>query len=205
MPSPTFISIIKRRNQIIKVFQAAYLLLTGITAVGIWSLYSVNQFALFFVDVGYLFGKIAILVYVFTVLPGIFRRLKIQSDPVALIMVFRRQLGIFMYLFVFAHFWFLFGIALVKSGQPPTTIPPYIVFGMLANYFLLALAVTSNDWATKKLGVWWNRIHSLTYVIVWLIFAHVALIRFSVWTVIIGATALAVLFSHLYPRFIKRV
>ena len=204
MPSPTFISIVKKQKQITQFFYILFIVQILLTVIGMWSLYTGNSFAYTFVDIGYLFGKAAIVVYILTLIPGICRRLKFQAEPIALLMIFRRQVGILMYLLVFAHFWFLFGIDVLLSGSFPLPPQPQVIFGMLANYILFALAITSNDWATKKLGIWWNRLHKLTHIALWLIFAHVAFIDFSIWTVLMGGTGIVVLFSHLYPRLQKQ-
>lgn len=205
MPSSLFLSVVKNRATILTISKVSYLVTIVLTIVGAWSIYQVNEQAIFFVDLAYRAGQLAILCYVATVLPGIYRRFKLQSEWVAILMIYRRYIGIQMYLLVMMHFWFMMGVDIFLMGNlPPFPPQPFLVAGMLANYLLFAMAVTSNDIATKKLGIWWNRIHSLTYGAVWLIFLHVALVKISVWSVLIGVTGVALLLSHLYPRILAK-
>jgi DMSO/TMAO reductase YedYZ heme-binding membrane subunit len=146
------------------------------------------------------FGQIALVTYCITTIPGIFRRFGIFHKSVSIIMIFRRYIGIMTYMFVLLHvsiqrlfFWMQGHVGLV-----PTEV--FQLAGFIAFLILFSLFITSNDWSVSKLGKWWHVIHNLTYIIAWLIFAHVALQRLSVWTFIIGFTSLAVLSSHIYAK-----
>lgn len=205
MPSSLFLSVMSKQKQGIVLFKILYILVCLFTLFGIWSLYTFNNYALFVLSTGKTFGQAAILVYILTLLPGIARRLHIQHELLQILMVYRRYIGILMYLFVFTHLWFLYGVDVIASGSVYFPIPWYIVMGIIAHSLLLLLFVTSNDVSTKKLGIWWNRIHQVTYVAVWFIFLHVALHNImqqtiSIWTILIGITSFLVLASHLYPK-----
>ena len=49
---------------------------------------------------------------------------------------------------------------------------PYRVLGLVSFYILLAMALTSNDRAVRKLGKNWKRLHNLIYVVLVLILIH---------------------------------
>jgi len=83
---------------------------------------------------------------------------------------FRRTIGLFAFVYVLLHLtnyvvtdqwfdWAAIGKDILKR--------PFITVGMAAFVLLVPLAVTSTNWALRKLGpVRWRRLHRLTYVIV---------------------------------------
>ena len=83
---------------------------------------------------------------------------------------FRRTIGLFAFAYVLLHLtnyvvtdqwfdWAAIGKYILKR--------PFITVGMLAFVLLVPLAVTSTNWALRKLGpVRWRRLHRLTYLIV---------------------------------------
>ena len=83
---------------------------------------------------------------------------------------FRRTIGLFAFAYVLLHLtnyvvtdqwfdWAAIGKDILKR--------PFITVGMLAFVLLVPLAVTSTNWALRKLGpVRWRRLHRLTYLIV---------------------------------------
>lgn len=50
----------------------------------------------------------------------------------------------------------------------------------------------------KRLGKWWGRLHMVAYVIIWLVFAHVALEEIGPLTLLIGLYAIAEWVSLIY-------
>ena len=87
----------------------------------------------------------------------------------------RRQLGLWCFAYVVLHLsaylvfvlgldWSQLGVELRKR--------PYIIVGSLAFLCLLALAVTSNRYSQRRLGVRWKRLHRLVYVILGLGLLH---------------------------------
>lgn len=87
----------------------------------------------------------------------------------------RRQLGLWCFAYVVMHLsgytafilgfdWSQLGIELRKR--------PYIIVGVLGFLGLLALAVTSNRYSQRRLGVRWKRLHRLVYVILGLGLLH---------------------------------
>lgn len=187
---------VKNRERIITTCKILYAILLLVSLIGSISLYKRDGYAQQFLTFGITAGQISLVLYVITLIPGVARRLQFQHKLISLIMIFRRYLGILMYLFVFIHMWFLFGLTVFKSGVMPPNLALYEWMGILSHAIVLILALTSNDVATKKLGVWWGRIHSLTYVAVGLIFLHVYLQSISVWSVLAGIALGLVILSH---------
>lgn len=79
----------------------------------------------------------------------------------------RRQLGLWCFASVVLHMlaygffvldfdWAQLGVELVRR--------PYIIVGSLAFLCLLALAVTSNRYSQRRLGVRWKKLHKLSYL-----------------------------------------
>ena len=144
-------------------------------------------------------GEIAILFFIFSSIPGIVRRFGYFNKLVSILMIFRRYIGIATYLFVLIHSSFVRIVPWIARIFPLNPVEVYVMFGVAAHVLLFLLFITSNDLSINKLGIWWHRIHDLMYVIVWIIFLHVALVKISIWTILIGATAIAQAAS-----FIKR-
>ena len=133
---------------------------------------------------GPLFGQIAVILYMLTLVPGIITRLQWKqtvTQPVASILIlFRRHLGILMFITAFLHLTFKSTLPYLASFnfQPPPGLQPlltYQIIGAVGWSLLFPLWLTSNDWSFKKLGKWWKRIHRLTYIALFFIFLHVVL------------------------------
>lgn len=87
----------------------------------------------------------------------------------------RRQLGLWCFAYVMLHLtgylafilgfdWSQLGVELRKR--------PYIIVGALGFLGLLALAVTSNRYSQRKLGVRWKKLHRLVYLVLGLGLLH---------------------------------
>ncbi|QKV62508.1 protein-methionine-sulfoxide reductase heme-binding subunit MsrQ [Pseudomonas sp. 43A] len=87
----------------------------------------------------------------------------------------RRQLGLWCFTYVVLHLcsymafilgfdWSQLAVELRKR--------PYIIVGALGFLGLLALAVTSNRYSQRRLGVRWKKLHRLVYVILGLGLLH---------------------------------
>lgn len=198
-----FLFAVKYRERFITLFKCIFVLLVGTTVIGGRSLYYNDNYAPLFYDLGGTAGKVAILLYCFTLIPGIARRFVIKNKLISILMIYRRYIGLAMFFTVLMHFWFMRGVDWFFRGIP---FAPALfeLFGITGGIILLCMAVTSNDWSTKRLGVWWGRIHSITYVLVWIIFLHVALQTLNEWAVLLGLTGTAVIISRLYSRLKTR-
>ncbi|SNT06955.1 sulfoxide reductase heme-binding subunit YedZ [Tropicimonas sediminicola] len=82
---------------------------------------------------------------------------------------FRRAIGLLGFYYIAAHL----AVWLVLDVQIPAQIwgdilkRPYITIGMVAFVLMIPLALTSNNWALRRLGgERWRRLHRLTYLVV---------------------------------------
>lgn len=80
---------------------------------------------------------------------------------------FRRALGLMAFMFISLHFltWSVLDLGLRWSViLTDLTKRPYIIIGFAALLMLIPLAITSNNYAIKKLGgLRWRRLHWLAY------------------------------------------
>ncbi len=160
--------------------------------------------------VGTWFGRGALILYVLTLLPGIIRRVQFLVDvtiPIARILtMFRRHLGILMFLLVFVHMGFVYLMPLGFTNQLSLGNLPLEVghiFGITAFIMLFPLWITSNDISLRILGPVRNTIHRLTYVILFIIFLHVSFFNKS-WAVVLGILSIALLFSWARHLWLQR-
>lgn len=194
---------IRRREHTITGFKILYILLFAVLLLGTRATYLRDEAAISYYALALNSGRAAIIVYILTTIPGISKRFGIRHKLISLLMIFRRYIGITMYLLALYHFWIVKGVGVLFHALPLFPIVLFQSMGVTAATLLFLLFATSNDVMLSKLKVWWYRIHELTYVAVWFIFLHVALQRISIWTILIGLTAIAQVSSHLYNKFHK--
>ena len=91
------------------------------------------------------------------------------------LITYRRPLGLTAFYYACVH---LFGYSFINYGLDTKLIlqdmqsSPYIIAGMLAFCLLVPLAVTSTQWAIRRLGKYWRLLHRLIYVAVTLGIIH---------------------------------
>lgn len=87
----------------------------------------------------------------------------------------RRQLGLWCFAYVVLHLcaylFFVLGLDWSQLGVELRK-RPYIIVGSLGFLCLLALAVTSNRYSQKRLGVRWKKLHRLVYLVLGLGLLH---------------------------------
>lgn len=195
-----YLWVVKRRNPIVYTLVGINCLLVIIWFVAFQAIVMQKGDPGWFYGNALEIGQTGLVFYMLTTIPGIVRRFGRFSKPVSLLMMFRRYIGIMTFMLIFLHASIerLFVWMQGRVGLIPTEL--FQLAGFLGFCILLSLFLTSNDWSVSKLGKWWHTIHNLTYTAVWLILAHVALQRLSIWSVLIGITAAAQLSSHLYAR-----
>jgi len=158
------------------------------------------------IKLGKLFGTLAALVFIATITPGIIRRFKLKGllkDLQIYGTGIRAHTGVLMFLLAFAHYVFVKIIPLFPKIQEISEVPVFEYFGLLALYFCIPLAFTSNLYLKKKMKKNWNRLHSLVYLIVWFIFLHVALVGELGIAILIGLTAILETLSLIYEKLEK--
>lgn len=116
---------------------------------------------------------ITVILYALTLIPGIVHTVAKQfsgNKIVKLLTRYRRQLGIFTFIFGLSH-----GIAILvvaKVNFSDTGIYLKYFQGLLLLLILFLLAITSNNWSVRHLKSNWKRIHQLTYLVVFLTIWH---------------------------------
>jgi sulfoxide reductase heme-binding subunit YedZ len=79
---------------------------------------------------------------------------------------FRRAIGVMAFVYVALHLlvWLFLDVQLPAQIWTDIVKRPYITIGMAGFVLLLPLALTSSDWAVRRLGpVRWRRLHRLAY------------------------------------------
>jgi len=83
----------------------------------------------------------------------------------------RRAVGLASFVFVLAHLllvmmsYFSWDISRLISSPAP-------IFGTLATLVFIPLAITSSDYALRKLGIWWKRIQRFNYLAFVFVLGH---------------------------------
>lgn len=147
---------------------------------GGWQLQLQTPVSFLLYELGVKAGEVALVLYLATLLPGIFQRMKWLPLWVALVMPFRRHVGILMFLMACMHYSFVVLLPIVFGVVAPV-VTATTSLGLLALLSLLPLWLTSNDVSKKTLGKWWKRLHRLTYLALLLLFGHVA-VQISKWS-----------------------
>lgn len=191
-------AILKYKNTIIKLFQ-----LTEVSIVVVWCVvaaaFAQNRDLLAVVyETGIELGEFAILFYCSTLVPGILQRLNLFTTLRVIMMLFRRHLGIMTFLLIWLHMSWGSTLPLISfygvSLKALSVLSVSQWLGLSAFTLLVPLFITSNDYSVKKLGKAWKSVHKLTYVVLFLVFLHVALIE-SKWLLVIVPTMIAWIFS----------
>jgi len=127
-------------------------------------------------NLGKLAGTASILVFCVTILPGILRRFKVSGflKNLQLILIpIRAHLGVYMFFLALTHYIFV-KIVPTISLQLPLDFKFFEILGLISFLLSIPLALTSTLMAKKYLKQKWQKLHNLTYAILWFIFAHVA-------------------------------
>jgi sulfoxide reductase heme-binding subunit YedZ len=75
----------------------------------------------------------------------------------------RKPLGLWAFAFASIHFVDYFGLPPYDLEWLQNLTQPFILLGIAALILLTLLAVTSNQWAMRRLKKWWKRLHRLVY------------------------------------------
>lgn len=82
------------------------------------------------------------------------------------LMPFRRAIGLTAFFYVTAHLlvWAVLDVQTLSAIWADIVKRPYVTIGMAGFILLVPLAITSNDWAIRRLGAqWWRWLHKLVY------------------------------------------
>lgn len=180
MPAPWMISLqkwlIQVKPQLIFLFQVAEGFVVAAWLVGATLFVLEPTWRVWLYDLGRQFGVLALGLYLATLVPGIMQRLQFLPLIAAMIMPFRRHLGILMFLTACVHMSLTSSLFYIAAGVP-LALNWGQVAGLSTLSVLLPLWLTSNDPSQKYLGKNWKRLHKLTYVALFLVFAHLVLFQ----------------------------
>lgn len=180
-----FAYIVPRKGKIITGFKAVYFLISVFAFFAARSLYYQDGNASLFYGLGVNSGQAALVCYIITLIPGMMGRYGVRNKFLSLLTIFRRYVGILMYLFALMHSFLVRWVFFI-STRIFIPLVLFEIFGLTALTLLFFLFITSNEYSVVKLGKWWSRIHKLTYIAMGFIFLHVALQRVSIWSVAMG-------------------
>jgi len=81
------------------------------------------------------------------------------------LMRFRRTIGVMSYLYISVHLlvWLVLDVQVLSLIWQDIVKRPYITIGMLAFVAMTPLALSSNNYAVRKLGPLWRKLHRLVY------------------------------------------
>jgi len=194
----------KHKKVIIFTLYGQYIYLFGLTIYAAYLTYHQIDRAVVY-EWGKASGDIALIYFCLSILPGIARRFGIRTQITQILMLFRRQIGISVFLFGFFHYSAIRLFPILFAGVPLNLHPPlFEVFGFLSLYPMTLLFLTSNDVSVRTMKTWWRRVHSLVYILTWTIFLHVVLQSGGVMAWVIGAFAFLEAGSLVYPRLRKK-
>ncbi len=91
---------------------------------------------------------------------------------------FRRAIGLIAFFYVTMHLlvWLVLDVQIPAQIWADIVKRPYITVGMIGFACLVPLALTSNNWSVRTLGVKWRKLHKLTYLAVLLGALHFVLL-----------------------------
>lgn len=185
--------VVKNKELIKRLFHWLWYALVASIAFGIvFSLRSPDKIFLLY-EPGKKLGAAALSFYLVGLLPGILKRTKWLTPIQVSLMLFRRHFGVTMFLAGIGHSLYTTLLRVLIVGAPLVQQIEY-TFGLLALLVTFPLWLTSNDTSQKYLGKKWKWLHRLTYLILLLLFGHVALQQ-KRWAYLVGFVLLLELYS----------
>lgn len=159
------------------------------TLIKIWYTLLVSWFVFFLFSVrsmkvqewlawGSFSASVSLVLFWITLLPGILKRFQIAGPFLPLrisVMLYRRQLGIGMYVLALTHYWWSRMLPLMAFGGNIWNFSPFELMGVGAFTLLTPVFFTSNEWSVRFFGKFWHTIHALVYIVIWLLFLHVGM------------------------------
>ncbi|MBD2665151.1 ferric reductase domain protein transmembrane component domain [Richelia sinica FACHB-800] len=122
-----------------------------------------------------IFGFLSVICYALTLLPTsvkiVFPQFK-KAKFISQLLKHRRQLGVLAFLLACYHAFLL----ILKRNIDLLDLQTYglILDGIATLFIFMLLALTSNDWCTKKMKKNWRLLHQLTYTAMFLLFWHIS-------------------------------
>ncbi|KUF10430.1 protein-methionine-sulfoxide reductase heme-binding subunit MsrQ [Pseudoponticoccus marisrubri] len=125
---------------------------------------------------------------------------------------FRRAIGLMAFFYVTLHLlvWLVLDVQIAAQIWADILKRPYITIGMAGFGLLIPLALTSNNWAVRRLGPRWRQLHKLTYGAVLLGGVHYLMLSkgfqlepLLYLAAILGLLSLRLRFGRLFGRFVR--
>lgn len=205
MFSNLFNALVRKKIRVIRLFQLLWFIIGACFIAAARSINSPDpESYLYWYSIAVLSGQTGLIFFVITLLPGIFKRFGIRNRILGILMIFRRYLGISMFLFAAFHGLIVSLLPRLLNGTI-LALTTFELFGFTAVSLLFFLFLTSNDFSQMKLGKYWWLLHRLVYVIMWLILTHVALQRLSTWSVIAAVLVTAEMTGIIYSNIKLRM
>ena len=99
-----------------------------------------------------------------------------QAKPLKLLLRHRRMIGVGCFVYAMLHLVIHLLDARTVAELLETFTRPFILSGAVAFLILFAMALTSTNWAIKKMGgKQWKNLHRLVYLAAFLAFLHMIL------------------------------
>ncbi|MCB9813674.1 MAG: ferric reductase-like transmembrane domain-containing protein [Pseudomonadales bacterium] len=172
--------LVKYKQIILNIFLTLQILGMGIIVSGFYLFSNFTEVFILIAQRGNSLGTLALLLFLTTLLPGIFSRFKVFPLVGASIVLFRRQIGILMFIVAMIHSFYVSTIPAVMTGTfGPEFVTSREILGSLSLIILLPVWLTSNNISQKFFGKFWINIQRLTYFALIAIFAHVALTSYK--------------------------
>lgn len=187
---------ISQRQKILFVFNVVYALIILFVGIAFGVFHSHSYLYAYIYQIGSVCGQASLITYILTLLPGIGERFELRNRALAILRIYRRYMGILMYLFAFTHIAFvkIFFLDSILGVLPQGASE---MMGATAFIILLSLFITSNNKSLSSLRIWWYRIQRLTYLAMFFIFLHVAFIRINFWSVLVGVVVILEMVSFI--------
>lgn len=195
----------KHKKLIITIFRILYALCVVYLVAGTYLYLTNEEWIAPLYDWSLTFAHAAVITFILILIPGMLGRFRIRIQSSFILTIFRRQIGIVMFLFAFIHFYFASFLYRVSAeGQLLSPLPLVQLVAVIALFFLFFLFLTSNNLSEKLLGTKWKWLHRSVYIIMWLLFAHTALHEIDIWTVLLGTTAVLETISLIYDWILSK-
>lgn len=195
--------LVQNKNTITMLFLVSEFFVVGLWVAGFLLAVQQSEAVLFLVPFGGKIAQVSVFLYVLTLLPGMMKRLGFINPIQLSLMLFRKHLGILMFLTALLHMGSSFTFPVIASGQIPV-FQPQIFSGFITIVLLLPLWLTSNDVSVKKMGVWWHRIHAFTYVALATIFIHATYMMSYKWSAVLGLVMIGEIASFFVAKSRKK-
>lgn len=121
-------------------------------------------------------GDTTLLILLVTLWISPLRAIFPKSRLLKLIVRHRRMMGVSCFVYALLHLTIYLLDYTTLAVMLENFTRPFIISGALAFIILLAMAITSTNWAVKKMGFKnWKILHRLVYLAVFLVFLHLFL------------------------------